>query len=201
MEPVQVTDDIHFLRKMIENNRRVLVDNGIAYISAGVYQVIGSISTYVLIQLGYERIIPVLWVSLMVLLIGFNLVAGRKAKSKQPARTFAQKTFTATWTACAIPIIIVSLMFFISGTLSLITLFVAVTAIMGIGYYITGYINDLSIMKLFAFGWWLGTVLSAIWPLFGKDYQLALFFCFLFTVLELIPGIIIYTKWKKLYHE
>jgi hypothetical protein len=137
----------------------------------------------------------------MAFLIVFNYMAQKRIKRKQTRKTFASEIFNATWIACAIPITVVSVLYFIIDAISTSSLFVVVSTILGIGYYLTGIINELKFMKYLAFGWWLGSVTAISWKYIGEEYQLSLLFAMLIFILEVVPGIIIYRKWKRIYNE
>ncbi|PKL88399.1 MAG: hypothetical protein CVV23_10260 [Ignavibacteriae bacterium HGW-Ignavibacteriae-2] len=201
MEKNQLQDDINYIKKMIENNRRSLVDNGIMYISIGVYVVLGASISYLLGTAGKQDLLPPLWLALIIILIIFNLIISRRFKKKQTRKTFASETFSAVWMACGIPITIISILYFITGGITLSTLFTSISAILGIGYFLTGHINELKFMKILAFGWWLAMITSILWLYIGEEHQLALLFAGLIFILEVIPGIIIYNKWKRVYNE
>ncbi|MCE1188312.1 MAG: hypothetical protein LWX56_04150 [Ignavibacteria bacterium] len=201
MENQVIADDIQYIRQMIQNNRRVLIDNGVAYISAGIYQLIGTISSILLQAAGKGQFIPHMWMSFMAILIAVNLYYGLHSKQSKSRNTFAAKLFGVTWIACLIPILITCIVFFVFSSITITAFFIIITAVMGIGYYITGSINELTIMKVFAFGWWFSSLIAALWTRFAKEYQLVLFLSILFTLFELIPGTIIYLKWKKIYND
>lgn len=199
MEQNQVLEDIGFIRQMIENNRRSLVDNGIIYISTGVYVVIGAVLSYILESGGKGGWVAYLWLALMAILIGFNLLARLRIEKERRKKTFGSQVFNAVWTACGIPVVIVSFLFLVTHLITMNVLFACISACLGIGYYLTGVINDLGFMKVLAFGWWGSLVCSIFWGYIGQDYQLGLFFTFLVFILEVVPGIIIYRKWKRVY--
>ena len=200
MEQNQLQDDIAYLRIMIDNNRRSLIDNGITYISAGIYVLIGVVVSYILDVNGLTKLQPFLWLVLMALLIIINFIIQKKIQKKHVKKTFASKVFDATWFACGIPIAVISILFLTTGSISPTSFFIFISTILGIGYFLTGIINELRLMVILAFGWWLATILSIFWKYIGEEYQLALLFAGLIFLFEIIPGIIIYTKWKKLYH-
>jgi phosphate/sulfate permease len=186
---------------MIENNRRVLVDNGITYISIGVYVMIGVVVSYILGLNNMSHLMTPLWLSLMALLIVFNFIYKKKHENIKVRKTFASETFNAVWLSCSIPITAISVLYFIAGGIPIQILFVSISSILGIGYYLTGHINGLKFMKTLAFGWWLSTVAAMLWNYIGDESQLALFFAFLIFLFEVVPGIIIYKKWKRVYNE
>ncbi len=197
MENSQFHEDLQYVKSMIENNRRQLIDNGVNYITNAAFVTVGVIASYFLGINGHEDFLPYLWVPLVLLLISANLFFKKKVEKKNIKKTFIAKIFNAMWLACGIPIFIITMLHFVTGLIALPAMFIAVSAIMGIGYYLTGVINDLKFMEYLAFGWWAGTVLSLLWVYIGEEYQLGLFFSALVVVQQIIPGVIIYGKWRK----
>lgn len=197
MESAQFQEDLQYVKSMIENNRRRLIDNGITYIITAVFVGIGVVVSYFLGINGKQSILPYLWIPLIILLVAVNIFLQSKLEKKVLTRTFIGKIFDAVWLACGIPILIITLFYFLTASIQLSTLFIAISAILGIGYYLTGVINELIFMKYLAYIWWFGTILSLFWNYIGADYQLALLFSALVVIQQTIPGIIIYRKWRK----
>lgn len=197
MEQNQIHDDIRYIKQMIENNRRVLVDNGLTYISVGIFVAIGSIISFFLIDSGNKEMVSTLWLVLMAILIVFNLYRGVREKKGSVKKTFASRMFNATWQACGIPMVIIAVIFMTTEMISAQVMFAFISSILGVGYFLTGVINDLKFMKWLALGWWISSMLSIYWTYIGEPYQLSLLFAILFTFFEIIPGIVIYKKWKR----
>lgn len=193
----QFHEDLQFVKNMIENNRRQLIDNGINYLTTAVFVSIGVIISYILGSNGQTAALPYVWIPLIALLITVNFILQKKAEKKTTKKTFIGKVFSALWLACGIPILIITLIHFITGLISLQALFISVSAILGIGYYLTGVINDLKFMMYLSFIWWAGTTVAMLWSFIGEEYQLALLFSVLVVVQQIIPGVIIFAKWRK----
>ena len=200
MEENQVIEDIRYIKQMIENNRRMLVDNGIIYIGTGIFTVVGTIITYLLDFWGFYSSIPTLWLAMTLAFVIIIIAVQNTRKKKQAKKTFASQVFNATWGACGAPVFVVSILFFTTGNVSINTFFTVIATSLGIGYYLTGVINNLKFMRLLAFGWWGGAVLALMWNKIGSASQLSMLFVALIFLFELIPGIIIYIKWKKVYN-
>ncbi len=197
----QFKDDISYIRNMIDNNRRTLVDNGITYISIGVYIFTGVIISFIMESNGLKNTQSYIWLTLMIILIVFNLGVQNKLHKKHTKKTFASKIFAATWIACGIPIFVISVLYLITGNINAPSFFIMVSSVLGVGYFLTGVINELMFMKASAFVWWAGAVLASLWKYIGKEYQLSLIFAALIFVLEIVPGLVIYKKWKRMYNE
>jgi len=197
METKQIQEDISYIKNMIENNRRSLVDNGLMLVNNGIYVVVGVVLSYVLGATGKGDLMPYLWLILMVILIAVNAYVGKKSESKQKKKTFASEMFSATWISCGIPMGIASIIFLTTDLIPFSIFFFFISTILGIAYYLSGTINDLPFMKYLALGWWVGAFVSLFWQYLGDEPNLALFFAFLLFVLEVIPGIIIFKKMEK----
>lgn len=197
MENQQFQEDLQYVKSMIENSRRRLIDNGINYLTTAVFVGIGVIVSYILGVNGQQDILPYLWIPLIFLMVIANIFLQSKIQKKSIKHTFIGKIFDAVWLSCGISISIITLLYFITLSIQLSTLFIAISAILGIGYYLTGVINELPFMKYLAYIWWIGTILSLLWNYIGADYQLALLFSAIVVIQQAIPGIIIYRKWRK----
>lgn len=197
MENEHFQDDLQYVKSMIENNRRRLIDNGVNYITTAVFVGIGVIVSYFLGINGKQNVLPYLWIPLIIILVAANIFLQSKLEKKIVKRTFISKIFDAVWLACGIPIFIITLVYFLTASIQLSTLFILISAILGVGYYLTGVINELIFMKYLAYVWWIGTILSLLWNYIGADYQLALLFSVLVVIQQAIPGIIIYRKWRR----
>lgn len=198
MQQAQFQEDLEYVKNMIENNRRQLLDNGINYLTTTVFVALGVIVSYILGINGKESLLPFIWIPLIFILIGVNYYLQMKVyKRAKTKKTFIGKIFNAVWLACGIPIFLITMLHFITGLISLPAMFISISAILGIAYYLTGIINDLKFMQYLAFGWWVGTLLALLWAYIGEEYQLALFFAVLVVVQQLIPGVIIFSKWRK----
>ena len=123
----------------------------------------------------------------------------RRKKSKQTERriTFAARVSEAAWQALAFPILLMVILYFVFDLLSLSAFIMAISICLGIGYYLTGVINGLKFMQVLAFVWWAGAAVAAFWTEFAMEWQLGYFFCLLVVLLELIPAIVITTKWRN----
>lgn len=196
MENTHFQEDLEYVKNMIENNRRRLIDNGVNYITNAVFVSIGVIISYILGLNGQEEFLSFVWIPIVITLLVVNYILQKKLEKKEIKKTFISKIFDAVWLACGIPILTITLLHFIVGIFPLTTMFISISAILGIGYYLTGVINNLKFMEYLAFGWWAGTLLSLSWVYIGEEYQLALFFSALVIIQQIVPGIIIYRKWR-----
>jgi hypothetical protein len=192
--------DIQFIRETVENNRRVFVDNGLMFISSGIFVTIGLIMNYVLVAMELTDYILYTWVGWVVIIIITNMILGTKHQTKLGKKTFASEIFSYTWLAVGIPIMIFFIVFIITGTPAFSTFVAATASMLGIGYFITGYVTDLNLMKILGGGWWIGALFFLLWQNFSDMETLGLIFSLMVLIFEIVPGIIIYRKWKRIYN-
>lgn len=197
MEVDKMQDDIKYLKRMIENNRRSLVDNGLSYIINGLITAIGIPLTILISYNGYQNLIPYIWLILIAVMIFANLLANKKVEKKRKVKTFGSEVFAALWGACGVSIIIIFVLSFSSAEISSSSFYMSISGILAIGYFLTGVINDLKFMKVLAVLWWLASIVSGLWQTFGSLQNLHFFFSFMILLLQVIPASIIYKKWKR----
>ena len=153
MEENKIREDVQYIKRMIENNQRTLVDNGLSYIINGLIVAIGIPLTILMGYNGFEQYIPYVWLLLIAVMIGTNFIANKKLEKKSNVKTFGSELFSAVWGACGLSIVIVFVLSFNSLGMSAGGFFMSISAILAIGYFLTGVINDLKFMKVLAALW------------------------------------------------
>jgi hypothetical protein len=200
MDFESIQSDLKFIREVVDNNRKVFIDNGLMFISTGVFITIGLIMNYVLAALGLQDYILYAWVGWVALIIITNMIVGGKHQTKLGKKTFASEMFGYTWLATGIPIMIFFIVFVATRTPEFHTFVAAISSMLGIAYFLTGYITDFKLLKILAVGWWAGTLLFLLWDSFGDLETLGLVFSIMVLLFEILPGIVIYRKWKRIYN-
>ena len=201
MEANKIQEDVQYIKRMIENNQRTLVDNGLSYIINGLIVAIGIPLTILIGYNGFEKYIPYVWLLLIAVMIFANFIANKKIEKKNRVKTFGSELFGAVWGACGLSIIIIFVLSFSSVGMSAGSFFMSISGILAIGYFLTGVINDLKFMKVLATLWWLTSIISGLWLLFSTIQYLNFFFSFMVLILQLIPAAIIYKKWQRANNE
>jgi len=200
MELNKVQEDILHIKKMMENNQRTLVDNGLSYIINGLSLAVGIPFSIAMGFAEMEQYIPYLWLLLIAIMVLLNLIVTKKIGKKQKVKTFGSDLFQAVWIACGLSIVIIFILSFKATGMLNPSFFASCASILAIGYLLTGVINDLKFMKTLAIFWWITAIVSGVWEYFGAIEYLHLFFAFMVLVLQLVPATIIYKKWKRVYN-
>jgi len=199
MTQENIEQDLQFIKKTLENNRRKLVDNGVFYILWGVMSVLGTAISYIFINLNMLHILPYFWLGFIIIFFFIQKILDRKTESDKHIVTFGWKVFNAVWLSVGITAVLLSTLFFTTSIIPVPVFLGSIAAVFGIAYYLSGIINDLKFLTYLSFAWWTATVILVLWEQFINLYYIAMFFAGLILFLQVIPGIIIYKKWKRDY--
>lgn len=193
MENQELQDELFFIKKIIEESRRTIVDDGLDMIFWGLIVTIGLILTYIFATI--ELYQWTFWIWPIIVAIGwlFPWYNSVRLKRKTRAKTFALKILAGVWLACGIGMTLIGFVGTLSGAISGYYVSPTLSIILGIGYFITGFITDDVVSKITPIGWWLGSIIMFIFPgLYSLLLMAGMMFFF-----QTIPGIIIYKKFKQ----
>jgi len=193
MENQDIQEELAFIKKIIEDSRKVVVDDGLDMIFWGFIVTIGLILTYIFAQI--ELYSWTFWIWPIIVAIGwiFSWYNSIRLKRKSKTKTFSSKILGAVWLSCGIGMTVIGFAGILSGAIDGIYVSAVLSIILGIGYLITGFITDDLFSKISPIGWWLGAIIMFVLP---GVYSLLLMAGMMFF-LQTIPGIFIYKKYKK----
>ena len=195
MEKHNAELEISMIKQIMDDSKKIVVDDGKGYIIWGALIVIGLLGTYFLILGKLYEYIGWLWIASIgagwVYTIIIHAVKGHKKK----VRTFAGKILGAVWFSCGITMTIVGFVGTGTGSFGAYTISPMMSVILGIAYFVTGVINGQGWVRNLAAGWWIGAIVTFIWT----GINSLLVFAGMMVVLQIIPGIVLYSKFKKEY--
>jgi len=192
MDENKAYEDLKFIKQIIEDSKREFVYNGIDYIVWGILTFIGLIATYFTIHWSFFRSIGIIWLGIVFVGYLFGYLNGKREERIMPA-TFLRKSISAVWTATGISMLIFG--FIAPSNNHYLSVFICpfLATVLGTAYFITGSLVDGKWMKYLSIGWWAGAVTMFIIP---GLYSLLLM-AFMMLVLQTIPGIILYRKFRR----
>ena len=195
MEKHDAELEISMIKQIMDDSKKIVVDDGKGYIIWGVLIVIGLLGTYFLILSKLYNYIGWLWIASIgagwIYTIIIHAVKGHKKK----ARTFAGKILGALWFSCGISMTIVGFVGTGTGSYGAYIISPLMAVILGVAYFVTGFIYGMAWVRNLALGWWIGAIVTFVWT---GMYSL-LVFAGMMIALQIIPGIILYSKFKKEY--
>ena len=157
-----VRDDIAFIRRTMEQGRRVVGAWGPDVLVWGIAIAIGYFGTYARVR-GYWTIDPDwLWLACILLPWAYTL-------RRLPARLFARQPdapaerglaspLAMQWFACGIFLTILGLATIFSGDRDPWWINPAVAGVMGIGFFASSFLSNVTWLRWVGIAWWAGEV-------------------------------------------
>lgn len=193
METKQAELEITLIKKIMQDSKKVTVDDGRDYIVWGVLVLIGLIGTYVSILI--ETYYYFVWLWIIVIGIGwiYSIAVHWREGSKEHTKTLAGKLLGGIWISCGIAMTLIGFLATFTGAIGGWSISPMMSVILGIAYFTSGIVYSHSWVKYLSLGWWCGAIIMFLYP----GLHVLLIFAFMMILFQIIPGIIFYTKWKK----
>jgi len=193
MDQSKAMEEITFIKKVITDSQQIFVNNGRQYILWSSLAILGILLKYIndLTKIS----ISALWIWIPILFIGWlsTFILKKRFYKELPAKTFVQKIFDGSWTALAVAFPILCLVGFYTHAIQPWAVPSVIATIFGCGYFITGILSDSLWIKLLAVCWWIFAIVMFLIP---GEHSVPLLGLML-ILFQLIPGILIYVRWKK----
>lgn len=193
MEVQQAEFEINYIKRLMEESRRSLAENGIGYIIWGVLVVIGIMFNYLRIT-DVTHINP-LYVWMGVVGIGWAITIYwlKKEKRSPGSKSVLNKILGSVWFAAGIAMTLIGFPATMSGTIGGYGVLPLISTVLGIAYYVSGTIYGEKWIKLVGLGWWAAAALFMYW----KNVNSLLVFAGLMILFQVVPGLYFYKKWKE----
>lgn len=193
MEENQVINELQFIKKVIDDSKRTLIDNGMGYIIWGVIVFLGMITDYVQVSLyGYANSLY-RWLFLVGAGWLWTFVYYSKFKPAKATKTFAGKLMGYLWLSAGICMTIIGFVATLSGMIRGLAVSPLISVILGMTYFMTGALFDSKLFKLLSLGWWTGAIVMMLFP----GLHNVLIMAMMMLVFQIIPGIVMYKKSKS----
>jgi len=185
-------EELQFIKKVIEESKRSIVYNGMDYIIWGVLVIIGMLATYTLAVTGLRVNFMYIWLLLIPIGWGFSYYNRKNCTDKVP-KTLTSKAIGSVWLGAGICMTLVGFGGPVIGGMHGVFISPVIAIICGGGYFIAGKILDSKPTMYLSLGWWIGGIVLFI----VKDINQMLIMSALMLFFQTIPGIMVYTKYKR----
>jgi hypothetical protein len=195
MDGQSAQQELAFVKKVIDDSRRLLIYDGKDMIVWGCLVVVGMIAMFINFQ--YRLGIPVFltWFILIGAGWAFSAVRSFSRKKIHRATTYSGRMMKTVWIACGICMTIVGFVFSASGLIEGWAINPIISLFMGLAYFTSGTVLDMRYLYVAGFAWWSAAVVMAVWP----GTHTFLIFAVLMIAFHIVPGLIFYKKWKTEY--
>ncbi len=193
MDQKQLREDLSVIKRIMEESRQNFYNHGMNFIVWGILIISAFILTYTSMELVY--LIPEYWYWIGAFGTGFmfEYIHGKQYIKKNPAGSAIGRIGSTLWMSILLTMIIFGVFGAWSGIVQHESGSGFIAGLLAIGYFVTGETIKIKWVKNLGYGWWLGAIL-----LFYVDgSNNLLLWVVLMTLLQLIPGIILYVKGPK----
>lgn len=194
METKQAELELSIIKKIMEDSRRINIDNGIHYIFWGILVTVALLGNYVMLLTKTPgNYIGLMWFILMISgAIADGFISKHQSK-KSRVHTFTSKILGSLWFASGIAMFMFGFLGIVTKAYNPIFICPIIATSLGISYFTSGTIQQINWLRNISFGWWIGAALLFIFP----SIHTLLIFAIMIVCLQLIPGIILNRKSKE----
>jgi len=193
MDEKMANDELVFIKKVIEDSKRSVAENGFGYIFWGILVFIGLLSVYVEIALKAPVNSNLTWIILITFGWVYSIATNWKRYSKKHVKTFAGQILMSVWLGAGIAMTIIGFVATLSGAIRGFAVSPLISTVLGATYFVSGMVYNSKWVKMLAAGWWLG----GIGMFFVQNINQMLIMAFMMLALQVIPGFIFYHNSKK----
>jgi hypothetical protein len=189
-------DELLFIKKVIEDSRKIVVDNGMGFIVWGILITVGMLFGYIkfLLNLHFDYI----WAWVVIIAAGwaFSFFKYYK-KTSCKVETFAGRITGTLWFSFGISMSIVGFGGYFTGAVRGEYISSMMAVMLGAAYYISSVLYGWKWFKSVGILWWCGGIV--MFNIAGMEQFLIMSGLMIFG--QVIPGIIIYRKYKSQFEE
>jgi len=197
MDREQAQQEIVFIKKIIEDTQRNFVNNGKIFLLWSIVAIFAIFMKFIKEVLAFE--FNNLWIYIPMFIMGAigNYFLKKIPNQGKQVKSFSQNIIDGIWGGIGITIALLVIVGYITGGVKSWAIPPIVASIFGSLHYMSGIVSGSSWIKYSSLGWWGASVFMFIFP---GEYSVLLLAGLLFF-LQLIPGIVLYKKWKNIAKE
>ena len=192
-EREQILEDLQYMKQIINDSRKIVVDKGIGFIVWGILIIIGLTGSYIDTVMSGRQYSGELWIVLVSAGWIYSIIGWYKHKGRKKTVTFAGKIVGSVWFAAGVAMTILGFVGVNSGAYESVFISPVLACVLGIAFYVSALIYDNLLMKYLAPIWWIGSVFMFFFPGVHTIIVMAAMMLFL----QVVPGIILYRKFKS----
>ena len=194
MDSKQAELELSVIKKIMEDSRNIVCNNGWHYIFWAIVVSAALIANYIMLLMKTDGdYIGWMW---LVLMVGASITASlweRRADKRRPVKTFAGNMLGSLWFAGGAAMFMFGFVGTISGAYNPVYICPIISALLGVTFFISGEIQQLKWQKFLSIGWWLGSTLLFMYP----SVHTLLIFAIMLFFLQAVPGILLNRKYRR----
>ncbi|HAX47837.1 MAG TPA: hypothetical protein PK605_11065 [Ignavibacteria bacterium] len=194
MDTKQAELELSEIKRIMEDSRRIMVDDGTGFILWGFLVALGLISSYLSV-LGYIEwnITSIAWFALIGLGWLITIFQLRREKKVRKSVSFAEKVAGAIWGSAGITMTIIGFVGSYTGLVKGMGISPLMACVLAAAFFVSGVIYNDKTFRYLSFGWWAGALVMFFW----HSPHTLLLFAIMIILMQVLPGYVMYNKWKK----
>lgn len=190
----QAEEELSLIRKIMDDSRRSIIDNGWHYIYWGVIVTGTLIANYFMIlshASGNSQ--GMLWFITMVSASMIETIIGKRLSKNVKVKTFAGRLLSKLWSVSGICMFMLGFVGTITRAYDPIFIFPLISLVLGLTYYISGAIQQIKWLSWISIFWWAGSVMLFAFP----SIHSVLIFAGMMICFQVIPGVLLFIRARK----
>lgn len=194
METKNAELELSLIKKMMEDSRRLNIDNGIHYIFWGMLVTFALLLNYSMLLLKVSgNYIGLAWFILMIAGAAADGFIGRKQSKSSRVTTFTTRIMGSLWFASGIAMFIYGFLGTVTKAYSPVFICPVISTSLGISYFTSGAIQQIKWLQNISYGWWAGAAFMFVFP----SIHTLLVFAVMMICFQVIPGFILNKRSKQ----
>ena len=197
MDKEQAHQEIIFIKKIIEDTQKNFVNNGKIYMLWSLVAIFAIFLKFIKEVVNFE--FNNLWIYIPMFIVGAigNYFLKRISDQGELVKSFSQNIIEGIWGGIGVAIVLLVIVGYITGGVKSWAVAPIVASVFGSLHYMSGIVSGSLWIKYSSFGWWGAAFFMFVFP---GEYSVLLLAVLLFF-LQLMPGIVLYKRWKNIAKE
>ena len=198
MDELTVQEEIAFIKKVMQDSRRVILADGLEFIYWGLIVTICLLYTFFsYCTVDYHKSDPshnvfLFWVIFMIIGgVGSSIFLKKRYKTIQ-VKSLAGTILGKIWFANGIGMLLTAFVGSFSGAVHGVYISPLMSSFLGGSYFVSGFIYGKKWISNLAYLWWLGAIIMFIFP----NLYTVLLMAIMMLLFQVTPGIILYRQSK-----
>ena len=193
MTDLDAQQELAFIKKVMEDSRQIIVDDGRGFIFWGILVSFGLLITYLSIAQGWTTSLSWFWPALIGFGWIYTIVTEIRHERKRRVKTFAGKVMGGLWFSVGVSATIFGFIGTLTGAYHGVYISPTISVVLGIGYLLSDLLYGKTWISLLSIGWWTGAIIMY----FMQSPETILIMVGMMTFLQIIPGIVLFKESKK----
>ena len=193
MTEIDAQQELAFIKKVMEDSRRIICDDGKSFIFWGILISFGMLVTYLRIVGNWGINLGWFWPVLIAFGWIVTIIIEIRSEKKRSTKTFTAKILGSVWIGCGIAMTILGFIGGLTDAYNGVFISPIISVILGIGYLVSGVLYGKVWVSLLAAGWWAGAILM----FYLQNLETLLIMLSMMIILQTIPGFVLYNQSKK----